>query len=1196
MVQFEQVSNSRLFQSVGSGAGWWGVLLPANVTPPELPISLDDALTSSTLQSTFVYSAVAPDLAGANLTTFIDAIQGVLNGIFDSRALIFVAGFVPTAEPPLVGTPVVAGLRQQDTQVFVNTGVNVILTGITGIPPVEAQLASGSSIAAAGDTLLFNGSSGPAMTIAWPQSGADTFQPDNTSTLAFSGPDQGSFRFGIFIRRLALTTKLDMGFQVVIPNDHQGSQTSPQLSAMLPLADGTLPSSTDMIGFSGQINLVNPNNAIASSRTVLYFTGQNSPGGSETNTSLISFYRTNSGKKVTLFPLADAGQGVPAGLTINPGFGSTPLQNGFRFTPTGDFVMTVPAPVEGTPEYLIGGLSGTETIAFLPSIAGSQGTAFTGGTQAGSRIRFKENQAANAPRYPVPSSSPTGPPIDPKALLLDNTFQTAWGNVVSPPGDNSAPLYSAAPKGSDLFGLDTVVAPAWPGLLGSLNPGVALPADLAYPLLPMAGFVAGAGEQDMTQAQLEGLERQILSATRRTLITNAGASHAPSARHSLGLSATAAACPFYTTTPAGFISHVRCDGTWDQLLLGQMMEGGAVIDQVGFTKLQPDLQAAFQTSNLFLVVANANYLGAPSGGTFMPPASNNITDPSYFFNTLGLAGWVFKANVGTESAYSDYRNVLIVKGIQGKLTDLVLSPETWTMKDKFGAPTVKLSGGGVSDPDTSQLIPLSNWLNDYFDDALARQDDPFFASFAQIIQDPNWTGVLMLRVDIAQVPKDLAGITAGINDPSAFYAHHLGIEVSQINGEKVQQQDSSSIFGLVYYVDPSYVDTQSPHPIPPRSQEPYTFTLLTLKALFQNSGLKKFDSVAQITLNQLLGSEVTAMGEGGNIYNAVLLTGAFQMNGGAPVYSLSSATANVYLLANNVLTQVEIDTAVMSTRDDGSVSGTQVSWIALSGYMNFALIEGPADQDPALPVVDFYSFGSADSTVGPRAGLNFSNLGLEIRSKTDGTDAVVSLIEREMSFNTNASTPRNNSLFLNFQLELLGMQSGEGTSTPQSLGYLTVGTQYGLQGVSAKGWHGLQFKVNMGTPGALAGKVNVNSSLLCAWADDSGASQGQSGYRALIGILLPGAGTGGDLFSLQTVIKLSVGAVQLYYNEGQQSYLLLLNEIALKFLGLLKIPPNGATAFFLFGGPQVSSPTGLGWYAIYNQDQPAPPPVEVAAR
>src|SRR5262249_25692766 len=151
--------------------------------------------------------------------------------------------------------------------------------------------------------------------------------------------------------------------------------------------------------------------------------------------------------------------------------------------------------------------------------------------------------------------------------------------------------------------------------------------------------------------------------------------------------------------------------------------------------------------------------------------------------------------------------------------------------------------------------------------------------------------------------------------------------------------------------------------------------------------------------------------------------------------------------------------------------------------------------------------------------------------------SALSLVENELSFNTapGQSVVRPNSLFPNFQLELQSLQSGDGETTPASLGYLTVATPYGLAGVAGGAWHGLLFKLTLGTPGALAGKVNLVSRLLLAWADDSS----KTGYPALVGLQLPGSGTGGELFSLQSVVKLSIGAVRLLYNAEQASFLLL---------------------------------------------------------
>jgi hypothetical protein len=1027
--------------------------------------------------------------------------------------------------------------------------------------------------------------------------------------------------FGVSISRSALKDALNWGFQALVPNLNAQQPTINYLAAWLPLAgyDGT--TGTDQIGFTCQVNPLNPNNLITATPTKFFFTGVTS--GSQTTTSLDSYYRTNAGKHITLIPNADPSNGQqPAALVVTNGYQSTHTQNGFSLAPDGDFILTVDGATANETVTMICGLSGTETVTFLPYVFGGY---------AGYRVRFKSLQAANAPVFPLVTYSPVSAPIDPKAMLLDCTFVTSWASVLPPPNDTNTAFYAAAPKGADLFGQNGASSQAASGpVLQPTSPGVALSPSIVMPLYPFAGFVSGTGDRDLNTQQLDDLERQILSATRRAAIARGPQNFAAHAHHSLGiragLSTTAApACPFNATTPAGFISRVACDGSWDQLLLAQVSAPGssAISLQIGFTKLHNQLQAAFQTNNMFLVVANAKYLGAPASGTFMAPGAPAPGNQNQFYNTFSIGDWGFHAAVGEENQYGDYRNVMIVKGMKGKLVDLVVSPDKWTMKETFASPTTKASG---PDPDVSQLVPLSAWISSYFDAALQRltneKDSPYFQNFCQLIQRDDWTGVLILRVDIANVPKDLAGITAGVNDPADFYAHHIGIEISQIDGTTVQQKDASSLFGLVYYVDPAYDDSQAAHPIAPKDvSQPYDFTLLTLKALFANSALQKFDSLAEVVLNDIFGATVESM-VNGNIYNAVLLQGAFQKHGDTAVYSLSSNGTNTYLLANNVLTAVEIDSAVMSTRDDGSTSGNVVSWIAMSGFMNFALIKDISGASNPLPDFDIFSFGTADGAQTARTGLNFTNVGLQITFKkqsystfthapslrgawrrngllaTNGTDPSAPqllMVESEISFNTSNSTPRPLGLFKNFQLELLGLQSGYGDTTPQSLGYLAVGTQYGLQGVAGNAWHGLRFNLNLGTPGELAGKINLTSTLLVSWSDTSGETNSGKAYQAAVGIALPGTSSGGSIFSLQSVLKLSIGVVQLFYNGNAdtQSFVLLLNQIALKFFGLLKIPPNGATAFFLFGNRKAESPTGLGWYAIYNQE--VTPPKTLAA-
>ena len=244
-----------------------------------------------------------------------------------------------------------------------------------------------------------------------------------------------------------------MGFQVLIPkpNSQQkmnGANTVLILAALLPLAE-TSPQSQTTVGFSAQVNVLNPNNEVSgASPTVFYFTGKNGDGSEQPNTELLSYYRTKYGKKITLIPVVDSSdRQQPAGLVINLGYAQTPLQNGFRFSPVGDFLLAVSEAKSGEPQKLLCGLSGTETIAFLPEIEGSQ---------AGTRLRFAPNRQANVPQFPLKALSPVGPPIDPRASLLDSTYKTSWVTVVAPPSDaQRAAHYTAAPKGAELFGAGT---------------------------------------------------------------------------------------------------------------------------------------------------------------------------------------------------------------------------------------------------------------------------------------------------------------------------------------------------------------------------------------------------------------------------------------------------------------------------------------------------------------------------------------------------------------------------------------------------------------------------------------------------------------------------------------------------------------------------------------------------------------------
>jgi hypothetical protein len=1194
MVSFLSVEQSRLCASDAPAGdpGWWGFLVGPGKEPPAQPIALADALGSQALFGSFIYAAVRPDAAVlAAPQDFIAALDALIaQAAFGGRAM----AWLPAADPALVDAscPVI-GLSAIGGVIKTSSGKTVVLTGKEGLSlalaagaVVTASASASASASAAGDALLFDGGGSPAATLVGPSAPAIS-QLDNTARLPFQGAALGAFCFALGLGRRSMVQQLNWGFQLMVPNPDVSKASATAdvsnaayLTAWLSLASGEEPGPLDVLGFQCQINVVNPNNLRdQAAPTLFFFTGENGDGASEPVTRLASWFRTTRGEPISLYPLPTGAR--PAALAIFPGYQRTPLSNGFTFGPVGDFAMEVSG-AAADPEAvhpLLCGLSGTESLSFAAS-AVSGASAASGGS-----LRFTGGGGAFAPQFPLQPVSPVGAPFDPSASLLTTQFRTSWATVIGAPGGEQSPHYAAAPRGAELFGQPAAGGGTPSSLLLPRDPGVALAPDnqLAFPMVPMAGFVAGSGA-DMSAATLELLERQIVSPTRRKLLTAAAPPPSASAARSLRRGrarASAADDHPNVTTPAGFIAQLD-GGSFAYLLLAQVMngDGSSIERQLGFTALEPDLQAAFQTDNLFFVVANAAGLGTFTDGVL----STAPRGPAAFYNTITIEDWRFTAAVGRGNDYGDYRNVLLVKGVTGTLLDLAHSPDKWTQAERFASPA-----GPDGAPDVSQLQALSSWLSSYFAQALEREDDPYFQPFCRVLRDASWQGVLVLRADISSIPRELQGILAGVTDLSAFAAHHLGIELSRIDGATVTQDRSSSLFGLVDYVDPRYDDALAPHAIAPQDPSAsYEFTLLTLKALFQNSAVQKFDSQAQIITNQLFGSRVTAMGDGGNIYNATLLAGAYQTSGGVPTYSLASRATSRFLLDNDVLTEVTIDTASMSTRDDGAQSGEVVSFVAMAGHLTFSIIEpdaaassdgAPDDtaaEDP-LPPFDVYSFDA----------LQFSGLGLRIAYPVDlPAQTALTLVEDELAFDPSpgASVARLDSLFPNFQLELMALLSGAGETTPGSLGYLTVATPYALAGVEGSAWHGLSFKLNLGTPGALAGKINLTSTLLLAWSD---ARSSSGSTRAFIGLQLPGSGTGGELFSLQSVIKLSIGALRLLYNAEQKSFLLLMNELALKFFGMLKVPPSGATSFFLFGNPDGTSPSGLGWYAIYNQDQPA---------
>jgi hypothetical protein len=1125
---FEQCGDSRLY-TAGAGPddrGWVGFLLPPWVTPPGPGIELGSALTDAGLGGSFLLSALGPDLVPSDtLDAFIDAMDGVIGRSPAPRAF----AWLTDPARPAPANVLLMGIDGPGQQV-----VTTLVAPLAG--PLQLQVASGVRLSLVGTTTL-SLDSGSIRFTGVPLTATQI----TAAALPFAGGRRGCLGFPISIQRPSLANDLSWGFQYVIP---RSDVVRPDVAEWLPLADGQRPSGSDWLGFDATIDPSDPRNRSLPDRTALAFTGQNLDGA---ETVLVSEFRTTAGEPVVLVPVPAplTAPAAAARLVFNQGIAPAQGAQRFQAAPAGDFTLALADGTSGQVDALLCGLQGTEYVSFQARAADGDGG------YPGDRLRFQPGRPAYAPRYPFPPTSPVGPPYDTSVPLLDPTYTTAWATVVHADGTGGLP-YVAQPRRAPLYGRDALIHGAHTALFGSVAPSVALPDGAPFPLAPYAAVQAGDGQVGFTAEQIERFEREVIGPTRRAAIGQA----APPP-HAAG-DGTA----WNATTPTGLLTTIGPGGAWTRVLLAQNLA-----DPVRRLCLcQPDgaLRQALGTSQLFLVVTDPKHLGAPAGG------DGECGAAAAFCNEMDIAGWALRADVGANQ-YADYTNVLIVKGRQGPLYDgspgsLVANPDQWTQPGDFAA---------ASGP--AELVVLSAWLQQYFQDAAGNPDTACFARFNAIARNPAWTGILVLRVTIASLPPELAPIVAGVTAPERFAAHHLGIEISQVANDPsaavIEVRDTTSMFGLIDYADPAVDPADPSKPVPPAPGADYDFRLLSLKVLFENTAVRMFQSAAQITLNRLFGTPVTGMGTDGNPFNTIVLSGSYQGGGGEPRYTLASSADTVFTLGGGVLSRVEVTGATMSPRRTEPIADT---WFALSGFLDFALIQ-TADGGP----FDVFSFGNDAGTSLPRRGLSFSNLGLEMTyPASDPTERTFSFVPGEIRFDIATSTPRQGSLFTEFALQLAGLITGDAGTPPNRLGYSDVVTDARLAGVAGDaGWYGLRYQLDMGTPGALAADVGLTSSLLTAWAA-AGAAGGD--LRALVGLQLPGTGGGADLISLQNVLRLSVGPLRLTRGAKQDAFLLMLTDFALKFLGLLKIPPAGSALLYLFGNPRAGGkPSGLGWYALY---------------
>ena len=1181
--QFEQVGTSSVYETrVADSVGWAGYLLSPDKA---LPAAIDFEASLASHEGHYLFSTTRPAGLDADPARFAATALAHIGKATRNRAVLWLA----SADPPVFGDFRQYGLpflllsntyqATGDLNLPFGTNATFYILAQTRLAIVDGTLQFSASALSPPPFVGFKDKDGRSLGVELAPSDSRIY-----AFVPFCGPNTGSVTFdGVLDTAQAFVAQgLGQGFRYTVGEGRSGTVKAIRYAA-LSVADlpKTLP-------IAGAFDLADPANRVLSSdhieqgylRSGLAFKGA---------PALVSEYRTTGGGAVVLTPVGSAGTDTaPA-----PGAGgfawSTAAARGAAASTgeaylglAGHYGLSVANKPAGEAERLLCGLFGSESLGFrtydpvLPAAAND-------------RLNSIPSRLGCAPVFPFGTADLNHPDSGAVVSRLTDDYQTPWSTIVSGAG---AIDYSAEPEGSALYGVlasDPAPNAGKVAVLGSSPPHMPLAqgADKTIPLVPY-GAAAQAG---VDGALLVQFESQIIAATRKALISTYGAETWAARARATHAFASAEATQAETvdgTTPQGFIvQRDPATGAYLNVTMAQSVNGDGDLPFALSLPTQA-MQDALQTNQLFLVGVNPDPFKDPAKG-------------AAFRNVVSIAGWTMAARVGAGASATAYRNVLIMKFCSGSLRDRVTNPNRWTAADAFSL----LPG---TPPETRALsyTGLSQWLQDYIDEAIARAKGPssaFYANFARIACDPDWNGVIVLAADLSaqDLPPEIAGLAAGL-DFTRFAAHHFGFTVSRVavdkaTGRIAMAEGNSSLFGLIDYADARYASNLANGvgpdvPVPVPMDGAFDFAVLRLQSLFEHARLARFESRIQLSVGSLFGAPVVKLYNGGRAqpFPGIVLAGSHVEQGGRSSYVFEQNEPGVLITRSNVLPAVAFNRVqfnTLGTRDGGDivVSGFQV-W----GAFDFAALESATGE-----TLDLLSFGSPAGT--PEAalgdGLAFSGLAIGMSYPKATPSAKSFAVDTgKLAWDLNASASRGESLFRGFALELKSFVSASGDQKPSDLGFLAVTSQLNLAELAGP-WFGVVYDITLGGPGALASGMDFQSQLLVAW---SPATTGTDSQRAIfIGMSLPGAAPGASLFSIQGVIKVAVGGISILRqpvptapgrslaDDGQRSFFCLrIDDIGIKIFGIAKLPPSANIQFFLFGDPDNSG--SLGWYAAYVAD------------
>lgn len=549
-----------------------------------------------------------------------------------------------------------------------------------------------------------------------------------------------------------------------------------------------------------------------------------------------------------------------------------------------------------------------------------------------------------------------------------------------------------------------------------------------------------------------------------------------------------------------------------------------------------------------------------------------------------MDGWAFDLGLPSGKFPGQrYTSVVIVKACQGALATLVGTPAAWTCYQDFNDCRFDPKGQA-----------LASYLIDYFAEArrLYADGDGIvdFRGFVELIDDPNWTGVLVVspRLDIAKCDAALEPLLVGVDAGHEVYGHHLAVASNntRIDGQGRIEQ-TSSVFGVIRYVRPGTLpeDKTRGRAAFVASGKAYDFQVPLLHATFVNSRMSNFESAAQLIVGELFG-EIVLTSPAGALEpgtNVIPLIGSAHRQADSDGYSYSLAVPTgyrgIFYLSSSALNQVTLDKVAaglhatgqgkamkqqivfdlagwLGTREGARLDLLSYSTLAFSGVSLAMTYE--IDHDPVPPTFDY-----RDGAILLQA----------LHEEPGPADA------RNLTQKPGFNWYRAESLVGQLPLALAQLKIVRDGTTPGDLGYVPMEYEKMPRLDFTKPWYGLELGLDLGTNGGPGARGLLAAQLLIAWAP-GGNGRAEPSVATFFRI------EGPDGMSLELEIEgvVKIGAKRVSLTRTATNYVIALESIGVHVLSL-DFPSGGAVNFYLAGFKAPDQKRALGWFGGYAENQ-----------